>query len=347
MVKRLSFAEKTVTEKEKEEEEMRRKKLEEIEEEEDDNGDEEEIEEGEEEIDYDDDDDEMDEEDDDEDMDFDDLDEVDLDNLDDDALAFYEKKLEAKLNKEIEQERKKLVAKGPKKSEGDEDDDEEKAKKKEEKKEASKKVLKPISKKDLEKYNKEQDQHGIIYLSRIPPGMTPQKVKQIMTGFGKVERIYLTPESKEARKIRRKEYGKSGGKRFTDGWVEFADKKIAKAVAFSLNGTPIGGRNRCIYAQDLWLIKYLPKFKWSDLTEKLAQESEMRHQRLKVALARAKRQNELVLERISQAKGKEIYERKKQKKLEKKAGIGKIEKELKKNPGNSEKKTTNPNFRHL
>ena len=76
-------------------------------------------------------------------------------------------------------------------------------------------------------------------------------------------------------------------------------------------------------------------------------EDDTGHERLKVALARAKRQNELVLERVAQAKGKEIYEKKKQKKLEMKAGINKIEKQLKKNPGDSEKKTTNPNFRHL
>lgn len=30
------------------------------------------------------------------------------------------------------------------------------------------------------------------------------------------------------------------GKKFVDGWVEFAEKKIAKRVTRSLNGTPIG-----------------------------------------------------------------------------------------------------------
>ncbi len=39
---------------------------------------------------------------------------------------------------------------------------------------------------------------------------------------------------------RRKKTGGSGRKTFTEGWIEFKDRKIAKAVASSLNGTIIG-----------------------------------------------------------------------------------------------------------
>ena len=39
---------------------------------------------------------------------------------------------------------------------------------------------------------------------------------------------------------KRKEHGGSGRKLFTEGWIEFKDKQIAKAVAQSLNNTPIG-----------------------------------------------------------------------------------------------------------
>ena len=39
---------------------------------------------------------------------------------------------------------------------------------------------------------------------------------------------------------KRKKYGGSGRKLFTEGWIEFKDKQIAKAVALSLNNTPIG-----------------------------------------------------------------------------------------------------------
>ena len=39
---------------------------------------------------------------------------------------------------------------------------------------------------------------------------------------------------------KRKRHGGSGRKLFTEGWIEFKDKKIAKAVALSLNNTPFG-----------------------------------------------------------------------------------------------------------
>lgn len=39
---------------------------------------------------------------------------------------------------------------------------------------------------------------------------------------------------------RRKKSGGSGRKTFTEGWIEFKDKKIAKRVASSLNNTIIG-----------------------------------------------------------------------------------------------------------
>ena len=56
---------------------------------------------------------------------------------------------------------------------------------------------------------------------------------------------------------------------FTEAWVEFEKKKTAKRVAASLNNTPVGGKKSDFYASDLWNMKYLHKFKWSDLTEKI------------------------------------------------------------------------------
>ena len=35
---------------------------------------------------------------------------------------------------------------------------------------------------------------GIIYLSRIPPYMKPNKVKHIFSQYGEVGRVYLQPE---------------------------------------------------------------------------------------------------------------------------------------------------------
>lgn len=63
-----------------------------------------------------------------------------------------------------------------------------------------------------------------------------------------------------------------GGNRkkfFTEGWVEFEDKKVAKSVASALNATPIGGKG--FHKFDLWNLKYLKGFKWSHLHEKLGE----------------------------------------------------------------------------
>ena len=63
--------------------------------------------------------------------------------------------------------------------------------------------------------------------------------------------------------------GKNTGKNFSEGWVEFEDKKVAKQVAAMLNGNPMGGKRRSAYHYDLWCLKYLPKFKWDHLSEEI------------------------------------------------------------------------------
>ncbi len=45
------------------------------------------------------------------------------------------------------------------------------------------------------------------------------------------------------------------GKNFTEGWVEFEDKRRAKRAALALNGQPMGGSKRSAYHYDLWNIK--------------------------------------------------------------------------------------------
>lgn len=47
-----------------------------------------------------------------------------------------------------------------------------------------------------------------------------------------------------------------------------------------LNSQPIGGKKRSAYYYDLWAIKYLPKFKWDDLTADIAYERAVREQKL-------------------------------------------------------------------
>ena len=49
---------------------------------------------------------------------------------------------------------------------------------------------------------------------------------------------------------------------------------MAKQTALLLNGQPMGGGkgSKKNYAHDLWCLKYLSKFKWIHLSEKIAYE---------------------------------------------------------------------------
>lgn len=48
-------------------------------------------------------------------------------------------------------------------------------------------------------------------------------------------------------------------KHFTEGWIEFKKKRIAKQVAALLNNKQIGGRKRSKFYDFIWNIKYLPR----------------------------------------------------------------------------------------
>jgi ESF2/ABP1 family protein len=108
---------------------------------------------------------------------------------------------------------------------------------------------------------------GVVYLSRIPPRLSPTKIRQLLSPFGSpVLRIFLAPEP-TAEYTRRVKSGGSKRRQFTEGWVEFEDKKVAKKAAELLNAQRIGSKKGDFWYDDLWCIKYLPKFKWHHLTE--------------------------------------------------------------------------------
>lgn len=84
--------------------------------------------------------------------------------------------------------------------------------------------------------------------------------------------------------------------------MEFADKHIARRVALSLNGTIVGGRKRSFHYNDLWCIKYLPRFRWSHLMEHMAYEKAVREQRVRAELTQARRESKAYLESMDRAK---------------------------------------------
>mmetsp|Transcript_8548 Transcript_8548/g.12538 ORF Transcript_8548/g.12538 Transcript_8548/m.12538 type:complete len:334 (+) Transcript_8548:146-1147(+) len=156
-----------------------------------------------------------------------------------------------------------------------------------------KKKIRKLSLKKTEDFNAKLRKRGVIYIARIPPRMGPAKIKTLMSEFGTVTRVYLVEEDKAAKKKRKKAAGggSGGGKRYLEGWVEFESRKIAKQVGMSLNNTPITNYKRSVHYGDIWNVKYLRKFKWSHLTEKVAYERRVREQKLRIEMMSAKREN--------------------------------------------------------
>jgi len=51
-----------------------------------------------------------------------------------------------------------------------------------------------LSEEALARYREVQECTGVIYISRIPPGMNPNKVRHLMSAYGEVGRVYLQQE---------------------------------------------------------------------------------------------------------------------------------------------------------
>lgn len=167
--------------------------------------------------------------------------------------------------------------------------------------------------KEAEEYRERLARRGVVYMSRIPPYMKPNKAKNLFQHYGEVTRIYLAEEDILQRK-KRKEHGGNASKQFVEGWVEFADKKVAKQVAASLNNTRIGGKKGSFYHDDVWNLKYLKHFKWDYLTEKMAYEKRVKEMKLRAAMMAAKQSNAEIAEQVEQGKVQQhIAERKRQK----------------------------------
>lgn len=60
-------------------------------------------------------------------------------------------------------------------------------------------------------------------------------------------------------------------------------------MATNLNNTLIGGKKRSRWHDEIWNIKYLHRFKWAHLNERLAYEKAVHKQRLRTEIAQVKR----------------------------------------------------------
>lgn len=142
---------------------------------------------------------------------------------------------------------------------------------------------------------------GVVYLSSIPPFMKPTKLRHLLAQYGEIGRIYLTPEDSRTA-MRRKKYKGNKRQNFTEGWVEFHSKQLARKLADTLNAQPIGGKKRAYYHDDIWALKYLPRFKWSNLTEQIAYERAVKEQRLRTEMSQAKKNTKEYVKNVEKGK---------------------------------------------
>lgn len=151
---------------------------------------------------------------------------------------------------------------------------------------------------------------GIVYLGHIPPRFRPLHVRNLLSAYGEVGRVFFQPEDGFVRRKKKAAAASAtGGKKrakyskdYTEGWVEFRDKRVAKRVAASLHSTPMGARRRSPFRYDLWNLKYLHRFTWSHLSEHLAFERQVRRQRLRAEVAQAKRETDFYLRSVERGK---------------------------------------------
>ncbi|KAK1054218.1 RNA-binding ATPase activator esf2 [Friedmanniomyces endolithicus] len=163
---------------------------------------------------------------------------------------------------------------------------------------------------------------GVLYISRIPPFMKPSTLRHFLLphaskGLG---RVFLTPETQTSHSARVKRGGNKK-KSFTDGWVEFTSKNEAKAAAERLNGEILGGKKRGFYRDDMWNVKYLRGFKWTHLTEQIANENAERVARLREEVRRTRKENKAFVEDVERGKMVEGMVRKRMAKDEGKVAV--------------------------
>lgn len=89
------------------------------------------------------------------------------------------------------------------------------------------------------------------------------------------------------------------------------DKRRAKWVANMLNRQPIKSKKSSPWHAELWNIKYLPKFKWAHLSERLAYERAVHQQRLRTEITQAKREANFFIQNVDRNKARKRREKRK------------------------------------
>ncbi|KAI0006783.1 Pre-rRNA-processing protein ESF2 [Xylariaceae sp. FL0662B] len=162
-------------------------------------------------------------------------------------------------------------------------------------------VSRPLTKKNLVATEAAIKRSGLVYLSRIPPFMKPTKLRSLLEPYGAINRIFLSPEDPQIHSQRVRQGGNKK-RSYTDGWVEFVNKKDAKKAVDLLNARTIGGKKGTYYRDDIWNLLYLKGFKWHNLTEQIASEAAERASRMTAEISKSTKENKEFVRNIEKAK---------------------------------------------
>lgn len=155
---------------------------------------------------------------------------------------------------------------------------------------------KNIENNTLDNFKEKIRRSGVIYISYIPEGMTVSLLRKQLQKYG-VNRIYLVPDTNSTNKKNKKRQN------YKEGWIEFVDKIMAKLCEYELNGKIFGGKKRNNkFREEIWNLRYLNKFKWHHLMEKLQFNKKLREHRMKAELAQIKRENNFLVENFEQSR---------------------------------------------
>lgn len=111
-------------------------------------------------------------------------------------------------------------------------------------------------------------------------GLNPSNARTLLSKYGEIDRIYFEPE-----KFRRGiPYA------YKEGWVEYKKKRVAKMVANTLNGQAISAKKKSPFAEAIWTMKYLHRFKWHHLNEQVTFDQRSKEQRLRMELGKVRKE---------------------------------------------------------
>ncbi|KAL7648052.1 UNVERIFIED_CONTAM: hypothetical protein RMT77_001669 [Armadillidium vulgare] len=122
---------------------------------------------------------------------------------------------------------------------------------------------------------------GILYLSTVPPRMNIPALRIYFGKFGQIGRVYFQAPN--------------GKGKFSEGWIEYKSKRKAKYVQELLNNEAVGGKKRNPNHDFLWNIKYLPRFKWEHLNQRLEYERQIFRKRMGAEISQVNKETDAYL----------------------------------------------------